>query len=135
MNADAALPFIVVSVFGFEFFLDAGGVNNDGCFSIDRTFVFADAAARAFFFFHDGAFLIITDDGMIGTLLVTDKADFFRIPGNTPCLIDMSNPHLEEALFLYGNGSDRFRGTNPSAKIAELLTIPNSGNEPWRIKT
>ena len=96
----APSSFGVVSVFGFELLLDAGGVDGNGCFSIHRTFVFADTAARTLFLFHNGAFLVVTDNGMIGALLVTDKADFFRIPRNTPRLVDMSNPHLEESFLL-----------------------------------
>jgi hypothetical protein len=46
----------------------------------------------------------------------------------------MSDPHLEEAFFLYRKRSNRFGGTNPSAKIAEFLTVTDSGNEPRCVK-
>jgi hypothetical protein len=126
--------FVVIDIFGFQLLLDAGGVDDDRGFAVDRAFVFADAAARAFFFFDDGALLIVTDDGKIGTLLVTDEADFFRVPGNTPCLVDMSDPHLEEPFFLDGKRPNGFGGTNPSTKIAELFTVPDSGNESRCVK-
>ena len=32
--------FVVIDIFGFKFFLDAGGVDDDGCLSIDRALVF-----------------------------------------------------------------------------------------------
>jgi hypothetical protein len=126
--------FVVIEVFGFQLLLDAGGIDDDRRFAVDRAFVLADAAARAFFFFNDGALLIVTDDGMIGTLLVANKADFFRVPSNTPCLVDMGNPHLEEAFFLDGERPDGFGGTDPSTKVAELFTVPDSGNEPRCVK-
>jgi hypothetical protein len=126
--------FVVIDIFGFQLLLDAGGVDNDGCLAINRAFVFADAAARTFFFFDDGAFLVVTDDGMVGTLLITDKADFFRVPGNTPCLVDMSDPHLEETFLFNGKRPDGFGGTNPSTKIAELFTVTDTGNEPRCVK-
>jgi hypothetical protein len=109
-------------------------VDDDGGFSIDRAFVFTDAATRAFLFLHDGALLVITHNGMVGTLLVADEADFILIPGNAPGLIDVSNTHLDETLFFNGKGPNRFGGTDPSAKIAELLTIANTRNEPGRIE-
>jgi hypothetical protein len=126
--------FVVINIFGFQLFLDARGIDNDGCLSIDRALVFADTAARAFFFFDDGAFLIVTDDGMIGTLFITDKADFLRVPGNAPSLVDMSDPHLEEAFLFNGKMSNRFGGTNPPTKIAEFFTISDAGNKPRCVK-
>jgi hypothetical protein len=126
---------IVIEVLGSQPFLDAGGVDDDRGFAVDRAFVFADAAAGAFFFLDDGPFLVIADDGMIGTLLVTDEADFIRIPGNAPRLVDVGDPHLKEAFFLDGKWPDGFRGTDPSAKIAELLTVADTGNEPRCVKT
>jgi hypothetical protein len=71
---------------------------------------------------------------MIGTLFVADKAYLVRIPGNTSCLVDMSDTHLDEALFFNRKRPDRFCRTNSAAKIAEFLTIPNPGNESRRIK-
>jgi hypothetical protein len=71
---------------------------------------------------------------MIRALLVADKADFVRIPANASCLVDMSDTHLDEALFFNRKRPDRFCRTNSPAKIAEFLTIPNPGNEPRRIK-
>jgi hypothetical protein len=72
---------------------------------------------------------------VIGTLLVTEEANLIRVPGNTPCLVDMSDPHLEEAFFFDGKWPDGFGGTDPPTKIAEFLTVTDSGNEPRRIKT
>jgi hypothetical protein len=126
--------FVVIDIFGSQFLLDTGGIDDDRGFAIDRAFVFADAAARAFFLFDDGALLIVPDDGMIGTLLVTDEADFLRVPGNTPRLVNMSNPHLEEAFFLDRKRPDGFGGTDPSTKITELFTVPDSGDEPRCVK-
>jgi hypothetical protein len=126
--------FVVIEIFGFQPFLDTGSVDDDRGFAVDRTFVFADATARAFFFFDDRAFLVVTDDGMIGTLFITDEANFLRVPGNTPCLVDMGDPHLEEAFFLDGERPDGFGGTDPSTKITELFTVPNPGNEPRCVK-
>jgi hypothetical protein len=71
---------------------------------------------------------------MIGTLFITDEADLLRIPGNAPVLIDMSHPDLNEAFLFNGEGPDRFGGADPSAKIAELFTISDPGNQPGRIE-
>jgi len=133
-GAGRTFNFVVIDIFGFQLFLDTGGVDDDRGFAIDRTFVFTDAAARAFFFFDDGAFLVVTDDGMIRTLLITDEADFFRIPGNTPGFVDMGDPHLDETFFFNRKRPDGFGGANPSTKIAELFTVTDSGNEPRCVK-
>jgi hypothetical protein len=129
-GADRYFIFVVIDILGLQHFLDAGGVDNDGCLTIDRAFVFADAAARAFFFFNDGALFVVTDDGMIGTLLIADEADFFRIPRNTSCLVDMGDPHLEEAFLFNGKMANRFGGANPSTEIAEFFTVTDTGNKP-----
>ena len=71
---------------------------------------------------------------MIGTLLIADEADFFRIPGNAPCLVDMSDPHLEEAFFFKGKRSDGFGWTNPSTEITEFFTVTDTGNKPRCVK-
>jgi hypothetical protein len=126
---------VVIDIFGSQLFLDTGGVDDDRGFTVDRTFVFADAAARAFFFFDDRALLIVTDDGVIGTLLVTDEADFFRVPGDTPCLVDMGDPYLEEAFFLDGKRPDGFGGADPSTEIAEFFAVTDTGNKSRRVKT
>jgi hypothetical protein len=110
-------------------------VDDDGGFSIDRAFVLTDAASRAFLLFDDGPLLLVAHNREVGTLFVADEADFLRIPGNAPGLVDVSHPHLDEAFFFNGKGSDRFRRTDPAAKITELLTIANTGNETGRIKT
>ena len=126
--------FVVIDIFGLQLLLDTGGIDDNRGFAIDRAFVFADAAARALFFFDDGALLVVTDDGLIGTLLIANKADFFRVPRNTSRLVNMSDPHLEEPFFLDGKRPDGFGGTNPSAKITELFTVADSGNESRCVK-
>ena len=130
----ACLPFRVVFIFGLQLFLNAGGVDNDSGLAVDGTFVFADAAARAFFFFNDWALLIVADDGMIGALLIADKTDLFRIPRNTTRLIDMSDPHLEEAFLFKGKRPDGLGWTNPSTEITEFFTVTNTRNEPRSVK-
>jgi len=133
-RAGRTFVFVVIEIFGLQLFLDTGGVDDNRGFAVDRAFVFADAAARALFFFDDGALLVITDDSLIGTLLIANKADFFRVPRNTSRLVNMSDPHLEEPFFLYGKRPDGFGGTNPSTKITELFTVTDPGNEPRRVK-
>jgi hypothetical protein len=71
---------------------------------------------------------------MVGTLFIADETDLILIPGNAPGLVDVSNTHLDEALFFNGKGPNRLRGTDPSTKIAEFLTIANTRNEPGRIE-
>ena len=71
---------------------------------------------------------------MIGTLFITDEADLLRVIGNASVLIDMSHPDLNEAFLLNGERPNRFGGANPSAKIAELFTISDPGNQPGRIE-
>jgi hypothetical protein len=72
---------------------------------------------------------------MIGTLLITDEADFILIPGNAPRFVDMSDTYLEEAFLFDGKISDRFGGTNPTTKISEFFTVADSGNESRSVKT
>ena len=127
--------FVVIDIFKFQLFLEAGGVDDDGCLAINRAFVFADAAARTFFFLDDGAFLVVTDDGMIGTLLIADEANLLRIPCDTSCLVDVGDPHLEEALFLDGKRPDGLGGADPSTKVAELFAVTDAGDKPRRVKT
>ena len=126
--------FVVINIFGFQLFLDTGGIDDDRGFAIDRTFVLTDPAARAFFFFDDGALFIVTHDGKIGALLITDEADFFRIPGNASGFVDMGDPHLDETFFFNRKRPDGFGGANPSTKIAEFLTVTDSRNEPRCVK-
>ena len=109
-------------------------IDDDGGFSIDWAFVLADSASRAFLLFHNGPFLLITHNGVIGTLLITNEADLFRVIGNAPVLIDMSHPDLNEAFLFDGERPNRFGGADPSAKIAELFTISDPGNQPGRIE-
>jgi hypothetical protein len=129
------LSFGVVSAFGFEFFLDAGGVDNDRGFAVDRAFIFTDAAACAFLFYNSWPLFVVAYDGMIGALLIADKANFIRIPGNTPCFVDMSNSHLEKAFLFNRKMANRFGWTNPSTKITEFFTVTDTRNEPRRVKT
>ncbi len=110
-------------------------MDDDGGLSVDRTLVFADAAARAFFFLDDGALLLITHDRLIGTLLVADETDLLGIPGNTPGFIDMGDTHLEETLLFKGKISDRLCGANLPAEVAEFFTVTDTGNKPWCVKT
>ena len=121
--------------FGFQLLLGTKGVDDDGCFSIDRTFVFADAAARAFLFFHNRAFLVVTHDSVIGTLLIADEAYFFRIPRNATRLVDMGDSHLNKPLLINGKSSNCLRGADSSAEITEFLTVTDPGNKPRGVET
>ena len=121
--------------FGFQLLLGAKGVDDNGCFSIDGTLIFTDAATSALLFFDNGTLFIITHNGMVRALFVTDETDFLRIPGNTSRLIDMGNAHLNEAFLLKGESPDRLRRADPSAEIAEFLTIANPGNKPRGVET
>jgi hypothetical protein len=47
----------------------------------------------------------------------------------------MSHTYLDETFFFKGKGLDRLRRANPSTKIAELFTVTDAGNKPWRVKT
>ena len=120
--------------FGFYFLLDAGGIDIDGGFSINRTLVFADAAARAFLFLHNRPFLIVPNDRMIGTLLIADEAYLFRIPRNTTRLVDMGDSHLKETFLFDGKMPDCFGRANSSAIIAKLFAITDTGDEPRGVK-
>ena len=126
---------MVVVRFWFQFLLDAGGIDDDGGFPIDRALVFADAAACALLLFDDGTFLIIPDNGLIGALLIADEADFIRIPGDAPGLVNVGHPHLDKALLFDSERPNRLGGANPSAEITELLTISDPGNKPRRVET
>ena len=47
----------------------------------------------------------------------------------------MGDPHLNEAFLFNRDRPDRLRGANPSAEIAEFLTVSDSGNESRGVKT
>ena len=125
----------VVGVFWLQFLLNSGGIDDDGGFSINRAFVFADATARTLFLFHNGALLLVTHNCLVGKLFITDEADLLRVIGNASVLIDMSHPDLNEAFLFNGERPNRFGGANPSAKIAEFFAISDTGNQPRRIET
>jgi hypothetical protein len=72
---------------------------------------------------------------MIGTLFIADEADFLSIPGNASSLVDMSHADLDEPFLLKRERLNRLCRTNPSAKIAEFFTIPNTGDKSWCVKT
>jgi hypothetical protein len=99
---DLVLVLVVVGRFGRQFLLNAGGVDDDGRFPVDWALVLTDATARALLFFNDGPLLLITHDRMVGTLLIADEANLFRIPGNASGFVDMSDTHLEETFFFNG---------------------------------
>ena len=125
---------IVIRI-GGDLFLGAGGIDDDSGLAIDRALVLADPAARAFLFFDDRTFLLVTDDGLIGALFITHEADLIRIPGDASGLIDVGHSHLNQPLLFKGNGPDRLGGTNPSAEVAELLAVPYARHKPGCIKT
>jgi hypothetical protein len=129
------LVLVVVGGLGRQFLLNARGVDDDGRFPIDRTFVLTDATARALLFFNGRPLLLITHDRMVGTLLIADEANLFRIPGNASGFVNMSDTYLEEALLFNRKRPDRICGTDPPAKIAEFFAVANAGNEPRSIKT
>ena len=115
--------------------MNTGRIDDNGRFPIDRALVLADSAACALLFLNDGAFLLITDDRLIGTLLIANEADLVCVPSNASRFIDMRDPHLDEAFFFYGKRFDRCRGANPTTKITELLAVADPGNESRGIKT
>ena len=104
-------------------------MNDDRSLTIDRAFVFTDAATGALLFFDNGTFFIIAYNGVVGTLFVTDEADLLRIPGNASRLVDMSDSHLNEALLFNGKSPDRLGRADPSAEITEFLTVADPGNK------
>jgi hypothetical protein len=126
---------VVVVGLWFQLLLDTGGIDNNGGLALNRTLVLADAAPGALLFFDARAFLLVSHDGLIGALLVTDQADFIRIPGDAPGLIDVSHSHLNQPFLLERNRLNRLSGTDPSAEITKFLAVSDPGNKPWRIKT
>jgi len=122
-------------VVGSQYFLDTGRIDDNRRFPIDRALVLADSAACTLFFLNDGALFLITDNSLIGTLLIADQTDLVCIPGNTPCFVDMRDPHLDEALFFYGKRSDRSRGANATTEITKLFAVADPGNESGGVET
>ena len=120
--------------FRFQLLLDTGGIDDDGRFTLDRALVLTDAAPGALLFLDDRAFLVVANDGLIGALLVADKTDLIRVPGDASGLIDVGHPHLNQAFLFERNRLDRLGGANPSAEITEFLTVSDPGNKPWRVK-
>lgn len=118
-----------------QYFLNAGRINGNRRFAIDRALILADSTACALLFLNDGTFLLITADRLVGTLLVADQADFVRVPGDASCLIDMCDPHLDEAFFFYGQRSDGSRGADPTTEIAEFFAVADPGHESGRVET
>jgi len=41
-RAEGDFNFVVIYIFGFQFFLHTGTIDNDGCFPINRAFVFTE---------------------------------------------------------------------------------------------
>ena len=122
-------------VVGSQYLLNTGRVDDNGRFPIDRALVLADPAASTLFFLDDGALFVVADNRLIGTLLIADQTDFVCIPGNTPCFVDMRDPHLDEALFFYGKRFDRCRGANPTTEITKLFAVADPGNESGGVET
>ena len=116
-------------VTGSQYFLNAGRINDNRRFPVNRALIFADSAARTLLFFNDGTFFVITHNSLIGTLLVADQTDLVCIPGNASCFIDVCDSHLDEAFFFYGKRFDRCRGANPTTEITKLFAIADPGNE------
>jgi len=116
------------------FLLHSRRIDDDRRFSIDGTFVFTDAAARTFFFFDDWAFLVIANNRLIRTLFVAHETDLLRVPGDASCLVDVSDTHLDEAFLFKGDNLNGFGRADPSAEIAEFLTISDTGHEPRGVK-
>jgi hypothetical protein len=129
------LTLVVVVGLGFQLFLSTGGIDNDGRFALNRTLVLTNTAPGALLFFDHRAFLVVAYNRLIRALLIADKADLIRVPGDAAALIDMRNSHLDQAFLFDGNRPDRFCGANPSAEIAEFLTVSNTGNKSRGIKT
>ena len=125
----------IVIWFGLDLLLDTGGINDDGGFPVDRALVFTDAAACALLLLDDGTLLIIPNNGLIGALLIADEADFIRIPGDAPGLVNVGHPHLDKALLFDSERPNRLGRTNSSAEITELLAISDPGNKPRRVET
>jgi hypothetical protein len=119
---------------GGYFFLHPRRIHDDRCLSIDGTFFFTDAAARAFFFFYDWALLFIANNRLIRTLFVAHETDLLRVPGDASGLVDVSDTHLDEAFLFKGEILNGFGRADPSAEIAEFLTISDTGHEPRGVK-
>ena len=118
-----------------QYFLNAGRINDNRRFTIDRALILADSAACTLLFLNDGTFFLITHNSLIGTLLIADQTDLVCIPGNASCFVDMCDPHLDEAFFFYGKRFDRCRGANPTTKITELFAVADPRNESRGVET
>jgi len=118
-----------------QYFLNAGRINDNRRFTIDRALILADSAACTLLFLNDGTFFLITHNSLIGTLLIADQTDLVCIPGNASCFIDVCDSHLDEAFFFYGKRFDRCRGANPAAEITKLFAVADPGNESRRVET
>ena len=134
INALSGRILIGAVVPGDYFFLHSRRIDADRCFSIDGSFVLADAAARAFFFFYDWALLVIANNRLIRTLFVAHETDLLRVPGDASCLVDVSDTHLDEAFLFKGEILNGFGRADPSAEIAEFLTISDTGDKPRGVK-
>ena len=122
-------------VTGSQYFLNAGRINDNRRFTIDRALILADSAACTLLFLNDGTFFLITHNSLIGTLLVADQTDLVCIPGNASCFIDVCDSHLDEAFFFYGKRFDRCRGANPTTEITKLFAVADPGNESGGVET
>jgi hypothetical protein len=121
-------------VIGSQCFLNTGRIDDNGRFPIDRALILADSATCALLFFNNGTFLLIANNRLIGTLLIADQADFVCIPGDASGLIDMRDPHLDEALFFYGKRLDRSRGANPATEITKFFAVADPGDKPRSVE-
>jgi hypothetical protein len=131
MGGDSNLGNIV----GSQYFLNTRRINDNRRFTIDRALILANSAAGTLLFLNDGAFFVVPDNSLIGTLLIADQADLICIPGNTSCFIDMRDSHLDEALFFYWKRFDRCCGANPTAEITKLFAVADPRNEPGGVET
>jgi len=122
-------------VTGSQYFLNTGRIDDNRRFPIHRALVLADSAPCTFFFLNDRTFLLIPHNRLIGTLFIADQTDLVCIPGDASGLIDMRDPHLNEALFFYGKRLDRSRGANPATEITKFFAVANPGNESGGVET
>ena len=66
----------------------------DGGITINRTAIFTGSAAHTLIRLNNRPLLFIGSDGQDRTLFAANIAQFVRIPGNTPRMVDNSLAHL-----------------------------------------
>jgi hypothetical protein len=117
-----------------QYFLNIGRIDDNRRFPIHRAFILTDSVPCTFFFLNDGTFFLIPHNRLIGTLFIAYQTDLVCNPGDASGLIDMRDPHLNEALFFYGKRLDRSRGANPATEITKFFAVADPGDKPRSVE-